>query len=71
MIIARVQMLVFLVDEIKIEYVRNEVYQFQVWMMFALMAAAHHLLHSTPARAPAAGARAPSQERPFSAGITP
>ena len=40
LIVARTQMVVFLVDEIKIEYLRNMTYQFQVWLMFGLMAAA-------------------------------
>ena len=40
LLIARAQMVVFLVDQIKIEYLRNPVYQFQVWLMFGLMAAA-------------------------------
>jgi O-antigen ligase len=62
MIIAHVQMIVFLVDEIKIEYLRNINYAFQVWMMFGLMVAAHRLLASgeaqtTPMDAPG---RAPS-----------
>jgi O-antigen ligase len=49
MIIARVQLVVFLVDEIKIEYLRNDIYAAQVWMMFALMAAASQVLHATAA----------------------
>jgi O-antigen ligase len=62
MIIARAQMVVFLVDETKIEYLRNPNYAFQVWMMFGLMVAAHRLLaagaaHTTPTDA---RARAPS-----------
>ena len=40
LLIARAQMVVFLVDEIKVEYLRNMTYQFQVWLMFGLMAAA-------------------------------
>ena len=62
MIIARVQMVVFLVDQIKVEYLRSINYAFQVWLMFALMVAAHRVLASgaediTPA---AARGRAPS-----------
>lgn len=62
MIIAHVQLVVFLVDEVKIEYLRNGIYAFQIWMMLALMVAAHRLVasgaeHTTPAdtraRAPA------------------
>ena len=41
LIVARIQMLVFIVDQIKIEYLRNSVYQFQVWVMFALLVSAH------------------------------
>ena len=57
MIIARVQLVVFLVDEIKIEYLRNPNYAFQIWMMFALMVAAHRLLVSGAAPAAPAESR--------------
>jgi O-antigen ligase len=53
LLIARAQMLVFLVDEVKIEYLRNTIYQFQVWLVFGLMAAASL---SVRARAAPAGA---------------
>ncbi len=43
LLVARTQMVVFLVDEIKIEFLRNEIYQFQVWLLFALMVAAHQI----------------------------
>ena len=57
MIIARVQLVVFIVDEIKIEYLRNEIYMFQVWLMFAMMVAAYQALHATAAGEPTARAR--------------
>lgn len=57
LLVAHVQVLVFLVDEIKIEYLRNEIYQFQVWMMFALVAAASLIVRQ---RAAAGRARAPA-----------
>jgi O-antigen ligase len=41
LVVARMQMLVFVVDQIKIEYLRNPVYQFQVWVMFSVIVAAH------------------------------
>jgi O-Antigen ligase len=41
LIIARIQLLVFIVDQIKIEYLRNTVYQFQVWLMFAGLVSAY------------------------------
>ncbi len=34
----RVQLVIFLVDEIKIEYLRNLNYQYQVWVMFSMIA---------------------------------
>ena len=37
---AHVQLVIFLVDEIKIEYLRNPVYQFQIWVMFSTLVAA-------------------------------
>jgi O-antigen ligase len=40
LLVARAQMVIFLVDQIKVEYMRNMVYEFQVWVMFALMVAA-------------------------------
>src|SRR5262249_48027589 len=36
---AHVQLVIFLVDEVKIEYLRNPVYQFQVWAMFSTLVA--------------------------------
>jgi len=36
-----VQLFVFLVDEIKIEYLRNPIYIFQVWILFASIVAAY------------------------------
>ena len=36
LIVADIQLVVFLIDETKIEYLRNDNYQFQVWLMFAL-----------------------------------
>jgi hypothetical protein len=55
LIVARAQMLVFLVDQIKIEYLRNTTYQFQVWLMFGLMAAAYQALQAAGAPSPARG----------------
>ena len=40
---ARVQFVFFLVDQFKIEYLRNATYQYQVWLMFGLWAAAARL----------------------------
>jgi O-antigen ligase len=44
LVIANVQMLVFLIDQTKIEYLRNPIYQFQVWVMFAYMVAAARIV---------------------------
>jgi O-antigen ligase len=40
LVIAHVQLLVFVIDQTKIEYLRNPTYQFQVWVTFAYMVAA-------------------------------
>jgi O-antigen ligase len=55
MLIARAQMAVFLVDESKIEYLRNDIYAFQIWLMFGMMAAAYRLV-SAGAESPAPAA---------------
>ena len=72
MIVARVQMVVFLVDEIKVEYLRNETYAFQIWVMFALMVAAYQALHATAAAEPETRARghAPQERRPLRGSLT-
>ena len=41
---------VFLIDEIKIDYLRNSIYQFEVWIMFAMLVAAHRLATQRPAQ---------------------
>ena len=72
MIIARAQLVVFLVDEIKIEYLRNDIYAVQVWMMFALMVAAYQVLHATAAGEPTARAHghAPQGQRSLRGSVT-
>jgi hypothetical protein len=51
LLIGHVQLLVFMVDQTKIEFMRNPVYPFQVWMMFASIVAAHRLARTSPAPA--------------------
>jgi O-antigen ligase len=56
LLIGHVQLMVFLVDEIKIEYLRNPNYGFQIWLMFALIVAAYQVSRheaAKPALAPA------------------
>jgi O-antigen ligase len=60
LIIAHVQMVVFVVNQIKIEFLRNSIYQFQVWLLFAVIVAAHRIARQ--ARAPEA---APAPARSF------
>lgn len=50
LIIAHVQLLVFLVDQIKIEYLRNGIYLFQVWLLFASIVAAYNIARASAAR---------------------
>ena len=49
---ARVQLFIFFVDEIKIEYLRNIVYQFQPWVLFSSMAAASMIRQRATAPVP-------------------
>jgi hypothetical protein len=44
-----VQLLVFLVDEIKIEFMRNSIYIFQIWILFASIVIAHRITKEEPA----------------------
>lgn len=53
LIIGHVQLLVFIVDQIKIEYLRNPIYSFQVWVMFSLIVAAYQISRRAPQLAPA------------------
>jgi O-antigen ligase/polysaccharide polymerase Wzy-like membrane protein len=47
-----VQLFVFLVDEIKIEFLRNPIYIFQVWIMFASIVIAHRIAKEEAAAEP-------------------
>jgi len=44
LVVAHVQLFVFLVDEIKIDFLRNIIYQFQPWILFASIVAAHRIV---------------------------
>ncbi len=41
LLIAHVQLVVFFANELKIEYLRNPIYQYVVWVFFAFIAAGH------------------------------
>lgn len=41
LIIARAQLVVFMINELKIDYLRNAIYQFQVWQFFGMWTAAY------------------------------
>ncbi len=56
LIVAHVQMLVFLVDQMKIDFLRSPTYSYQVWLLFALIVAAHQIERSSPP-SPATSAR--------------
>ena len=43
LLVAHVQLFTFLVDEVKIEYLRNPIYIFQVWILFASIVAAYQI----------------------------
>ena len=45
LLIANTQMIVFLFDQVKIDYLRNPVYQFEVWLMFAVLVSAYRVAY--------------------------
>jgi O-antigen ligase len=51
MVMGHAMLFVFLIDEIKIDYLRNSIYQFQVWVFFAMIAAAHRVAQKDAAAA--------------------
>jgi O-antigen ligase len=50
LIVGHVQLVLFLIDQIKIDFLRNEIYQFTVWIMFANITAAHLIARDQRAR---------------------
>jgi O-antigen ligase len=58
LLIAHVQLVVFLVDQLKIDFLRNPTYPFQVWMLFAFIVSAHRLSQESPTVPAASRARA-------------
>lgn len=64
LLVARAQLVIFLVDQAKVEYLRNAVYQFQVWLLFGLMAAAALSLRESGARRKTAPTDAPGGTGP-------
>ena len=52
LIIMRTQFIVFVVNEFKIDYLRNNIYLFQVWVMFAVWTAAYGITRAARAAAP-------------------
>ncbi|OGF16948.1 MAG: hypothetical protein A2W00_10955 [Candidatus Eisenbacteria bacterium RBG_16_71_46] len=53
--IAHAQLILFIIDQSKIDFLRNEIYQFEVWILFASIVAAHQVARNErAARVPAA-----------------
>jgi O-antigen ligase len=50
LLVAHLQLFIFMVDQIKIEYLRNPTYQFEIWVMFAILIATYRLAHPDSAR---------------------
>ncbi len=58
LIIGHVQMLVFMVDQMKIDFARMPTYTYQIWLMFASIVAAHQIARtSSTAQGPSPGRR--------------
>lgn len=55
---ARLQLVLFLVDQVKIDFLRNGIYQFQVWLLFASIVVAHRLAAEERRNGPAVETRA-------------
>jgi len=55
LIIAHVQLVVFMIDQTKIDFLRNPVYEFQVWLMFAMFSAASRVARDSRALIRATG----------------
>lgn len=55
LIIAHVQLLVFMVDQLKIDFLRNPTYAYQIWLLFAMVVAGHKLSRMSPTAPVAAG----------------
>ena len=53
LVVAHVMLVLFMVDQLKIEYLRNPIFQFQVWMLFASIVAAWQILHRDESPGPA------------------
>ncbi|HYM80068.1 MAG TPA: O-antigen ligase family protein [Candidatus Limnocylindria bacterium] len=51
--VAHVQLVVFAIDELKIDFLRNLIYQFQPWILFASIVAAHRIANQESAPPPA------------------
>ncbi len=47
LLVAHTQMITFVVDQIKVEFLRNPIYQFQVWWMFATTVATYQITTRT------------------------
>jgi O-antigen ligase len=50
LLVAHLQLVIFVIDQIKIEYLRNSTYQFEIWVMFAVLVATYRLAHPETAR---------------------
>jgi O-antigen ligase len=49
LVIAHVQLVVFIIDQAKIDFLRNPIYPFQIWLLFAYIISAHRLSQTPPA----------------------
>jgi O-antigen ligase len=48
LIVGHVQLLVFMVDQLKIDFLRISIYAYQIWLMFASMVAAYQISRASP-----------------------
>ena len=64
-IVCRAQLVVFAINEVKIDYLRNPIYLFPVWVMFAMWTATSMIARATPTLAalPATAPVAPALQQ--------
>ncbi len=56
LIVGHLQLVLFAIDQVKIDFMRNKIYQFEVWIMFAGITSAYLIAQEQRARAAAHGA---------------
>jgi uncharacterized protein YacL len=65
--VANVQLVFFMVDQLKIDYLRNPIYTYQVWVLFASIVTAYRVAHAGARSSRPVAALARAQSTPLAA----